>query len=243
MHREPQSVSSDDLFRLVVVNAGTSDPSSTRMLADRTATRLRARAEASGATVEVTTIELRDLASEISTGIVTGLKGPGLVAAERALVAADGVIAATPVYKAEASGLFSSFFHVLDRDVLIGTPVVLAATAGTSRHALVIDGQMRSLFAYLRTLTVPTALFAASEDWSDRALGTRIDRAATELWMLMEARFAARLRSSTGGSYQHDFGSAGNTASASEDGGGFGVDLDSDLMRLATGGSLTRLAR
>ena len=91
---------------------------------------------------------------------------------------ADGIIAAAPVYKAGASGLFTSFFHVLDNDLLIGKPVVLAATAGTARHALVADDQMRSLFAFLRTLTAPTSLFAAPEDWSDPALNKRVDRAA-----------------------------------------------------------------
>src|SRR5215475_2993305 len=90
-----------------------------------------------------------------------------------ALAAADGIVVAAPVYKAAPSGLFTSFFHVLDNDLLIGKPVVLAATAGTSRHALVADDQMRPMFAYLRTLAVPTSLFAAPEDWGDAALNKR----------------------------------------------------------------------
>ena len=67
---------------------------------------------------------------------------------------------------------------------------MLAATAGTARHALVADDQMRPMFAYLRTMTVPTSLFAAPEDWSDPALAKRIDRAALELVLLMESGFA-----------------------------------------------------
>jgi FMN reductase len=107
--------------------------------------------------------------------------------------------------------------------------VILAATAGTARHALVVDDQLRSLFAYLRTLPVPTSLFAAPEDWGDDALNQRIDRAAFELVLLMESGFARLVREETWPSYQHEFGSAGGTE--------LGVDLDSDLMRLATGGS------
>jgi FMN reductase len=137
--------------------------------------------------------------------------------------------AATPVYKAGASGLFTSFFQVLDNDLLIAKPVVLAATAGTARHALVVDDQLRSLFAYLRTTVVPTSLFAAPEDWSDPALNKRIDRAARELVLLMESGFARRIKDESWSSYQHEFGSAGGSETD--------IDLDTDLMRLATGGS------
>ncbi len=56
---------------------------------------------------------------------------------------------------------------MLDNDLLIGKPVLLGATAGTARHALVVDDQLRPLFAYLRALPVPTSLFAAPEDWGD----------------------------------------------------------------------------
>ncbi|HEU4426236.1 MAG TPA: NAD(P)H-dependent oxidoreductase, partial [Pilimelia sp.] len=132
-------------------------------------------------------------------------------------------------YKAGASGLFTSFFQVLDNDLLIGKPVVLAATAGTARHALVVDEQMRSLFAYLRTIAVPTSLFAAPEDWGDPALNKRIDRAALELVLLMESGFARQVRDESWHSYQHAFGSAGGTE--------VDIDLDSELMRLAAGGS------
>ena len=119
--------------------------------------------------VRTRVIDLRELATDITTALTSQLVTPKLQQAVDALGAADGVIAAAPVYKAGPSGLFTSFFHVLDNDLLIGKPVVLAATAGTARHALVVDDQMRALFAYLRTLPVPTSLFAAPEDWGASA--------------------------------------------------------------------------
>ncbi|HEY2130204.1 MAG TPA: CE1759 family FMN reductase [Streptosporangiaceae bacterium] len=216
-------------FRLVVVSAGTSDPSSTRLLADRTAQRAAALAARNGNEVTVSVIELREIAADISTALVSQLITPRLQQAVTALGEADGIIAAAPVYKAGPSGLFTSFFHVLDNDLLIAKPVVLAATAGTARHALVADDQMRPMFAYLRAMTAPTSLFAAPEDWSDPALNTRIERAARELVLLMESGFAAKVRDESWQNYQHEFGSAGGTETA--------IDLDSDLMRLATGGS------
>jgi FMN reductase len=205
--------------RLVVVSAGTGDPSSTRLLADRLASRVTALAAA----VTVSVIELRELATDISTAVTSALITPSLQQAIDALAEADGVIAAAPVYKAGPSGLFTSFFQVLDNDLLIGKPVVLAATAGTARHALVADDLMRPMFAYLRALTAPTSVFAAPEDWSDPALNSRIDRAARELVLLMESGFARAIRDESWGSYQHE-----NDVS---------LNLDSDMMRLAAGGS------
>jgi FMN reductase len=218
-----------ETFTLVVVTAGTSDPSSTRMLADRTAQRVAALAAERGAAVRTRVIDLRELASDITTALTSQLVTPKLQQAVDALGTADGLIAAAPVYKAGPSGLFTSFFHVLDNDLLIGKPAVLAATAGTARHALVVDDQMRSLFAYLRTLPVPTSLFAAPEDWGDPSLNKRIDRAAFELVLLMESGFARQVRDQAWQSYQHELGSDGGKETD--------IDVDSELMRLATGGS------
>jgi FMN reductase len=218
-------------FSLVVVSAGTGDPSSTRLLVDRIADRVAALGSGRGRTVAASVIELRELSADISSALVSQLITPKLRQAITALGEADGIIAATPVHKAGPSGLFTSFFGVLDNDLLIGKPVVLAATAGTARHALVPDDEMRPLFAYLRAMTVPTSVFAAPEDWSDPALNKHIDRAALELVLLMESGFARAIRDESWQSYQHEYGSAGGTETS--------IDLDTDLMRLATGGSAT----
>jgi len=218
-----------DTFSIVVVTAGTGDPSSTRMLADRTAQRVAEIAAKRGRQVATRFIDLRELASEITTALVSPMVGPKLEKAIESLGEADGIIAATPVYKAAASGLFTSFFQTLDNDLLIAKPIVLAATAGTARHSLVVDEHLRSLFGYLRTTAVPTSLFAAPEDWSDPSLNKRIERVALELVLLMESGFAQKIRDESWGSYSHEYGSAGGTE--------LGIDLDSDLMRLAAGGS------
>jgi FMN reductase len=217
-------------FRVVVVNAGVSDPSSTKMLADRLALRVEANAQRDGRTVETLNLDLRELLPELGAALASGLLGPKFTKAVEALTSADGIIATAPVYKAGPSGLFTSFFQVLDNDLLIAKPVVLGATAGTARHALVVDGEMRSLFAFLRTMTAPTSVFASTEDWQDTSLAKRIDRAARELVVLMESEVEAKITDTSWDSYQHEFGSAGGNA--------LGIDLESDLMRLATGGSL-----
>lgn len=218
-------------FRLVVVSAGASDPSSTRLLADRAAASAISTARQRGHEVTSTVIDLRQLAAEINPALTSNVVGPGMSKAVDALKDADGVIVSTPVYNAGPSGLFMSFFQALDDDLLIAKPVIVAATAGTARHALVVDEQMRSLFAYLRTLTVPTSLFASSEDWNDAGLGRRIERAAFELVLLMESGFAQQVRDNSWGDYRHEYGSA---AAADDD-----LAVDADMMRLAAGGSLT----
>lgn len=210
--------------KLVVVNAGTSDPSSTRMLAERVAQRVGRLSEQP---VDVRFVDLRELATDVTTALVAQHVSPALRVAMESVAEADGIVAATPVYAAGPSGLFTSFFQVLETDTLIGTPVVLAATAGTSRHALVTDDQMRGMFGYLRAMTAPTALFAAPEDWGDGALASRIERAALELVTLMEAGIASKVRRGNATRYPTRFGSVNDP----------GIQLDSDLMRLATGGT------
>ena len=152
---------------LAVVSAGLSKPSSTRLLADRltAATVDGARAPAGDdATVEV--VELREHARDLADNLVTGFANEPLQTAVDTVVGADGLIAVTPIFSASYSGLFKTFFDVLDKDALAGKPVLLGATAGTARHSLALEHAMRPLFAYLRAVVVPTAVFAASEDWA-----------------------------------------------------------------------------
>ncbi|WP_217554753.1 FMN reductase [Streptomyces sp. GbtcB6] len=168
-------------MKLVVVSAGLSVPSSTRLLADRLAAAVGRQAR-----VEVEVVELRDLAVEIAHNFTNGFPGRRLAAALEAVTGADGLIAVTPVFTASYSGLFKSFFDVLDKDALAGKPVLIAATGGTARHSLVLEHALRPMFAYLRAVVVPTGVYAASEDWGAEGLEGRVERAAGELAGLMQ---------------------------------------------------------
>jgi FMN reductase len=172
-------------FTVAVVTAGLSQPSSTRLLADQLADGVRTAAAARGDRVEVITLELRELAHDITDNLLTGFPGVTLQTALDAAGSADALIAVTPVFSGTYSGLFKSFFDVLDRDALVGTPVLLAATGGSARHSLVLDYALRPLFAYLKADIVPTGVFAATADFGSddagRSLADRIGRAAGEL--------------------------------------------------------------
>ncbi|MFF3884522.1 FMN reductase [Streptomyces sp. NPDC001914] len=174
-------------MKLVVVSAGLSVPSSTRLLADRLAAATAGRV--SGA-VDVRVVELRDLAVEIAHNLTNGFPGRVLSAAIEDVTSADGLIVVTPVFSASYSGLFKSFFDVLDKDALVGKPVLVGATGGTGRHSLVLEHALRPLFAYLRAVVVPTGVYAASEDWGVEGLAERVERAGGELAALMSALVA-----------------------------------------------------
>ena len=183
-------------MKLVVVSAGLSVPSSTRLLGDRLAAVAAPAATApEPGPADVRVIELRDLAVEIAHTFTNGFPAGALAAAFDAVAGADGLIVVTPVFSASYSGLFKSFFDALsvsDPDALAGKPVLIAATGGTVRHSLVLDHALRPLFSYLRAVVVPTGVYAASEDWGAEGLDGRIDRAAGELATLMAGLSTAR---------------------------------------------------
>lgn len=223
--------------KIVAVSAGVGDPSSTRMLVDRILARLHSEATRGRFAAEMSVLELRPLARDIAAAISGG---PGAASTRlresmRLVGSADGIVVATPVYKASYSGLFKGFFDVAEDDLLVGMPVLLAATAGTPRHALVPDTLMRPLFGYLRALPTPTSVFAATEDWGggSRALDGRIDRAVAELLAQASSGLRTRLLDEAGARYTRTFDGAGaHSARDAAD-----LDFTSDLMRLAAGGS------
>jgi FMN reductase len=180
-------------MKLVVVTAGLTQPSSTRLLADRLTEAVAQRAE-----VEVRVAELRDLAVDIANNFVTGFPNTRLREVIEAVTQADGLVVVTPIFSGSYSGLFKSFFDVIDNTALAGKPVLIAATGGTARHSLALEHALRPLFAYLRAVVVPTAVYAAAEDWGGGrdaftdGLGERIARAAQELADLLLHRAPRR---------------------------------------------------
>ena len=185
---------------LVVVSAGLSQPSSTRLLADRLSAAVDRHLRAAGIEPQIEVIELRDQAKDLVNNLLAGFPSPHLRAELDAVLAADGLIAVTPIFSASYSGLFKLFFDLVERDGFAGKPVLIAATGGTARHSLALEHAMRPLFAYLNAAVVATAVYAATEDWgrsgaaAEDSLVERIDRAALELSVAMSVRGSAARR-------------------------------------------------
>ena len=179
---------------LAVVSAGLGTPSSTRLLADRLAAAASEAVRERGDEVHVEVVELREHAHDLASTLLTGFAPPALAEAIATVTGADAVIAVTPVFTASYSGLFKTFVDVLDPKALVGVPVLIGATASTPRHSLVLEHALRPLFGYLRAVVVPTAVFAAAEDWGagDGGLTERIARAAGELVDLVSGAGARR---------------------------------------------------
>ena len=183
---------------IVAVSAGLRQPSSTRLLADRIAAAAERRLQEQGHDVVLETFELREHAQSITNNLLTGFPSDDLRMVLDSVRGADALIAVSPILNASYSGLFKSFFDVLEPNALVGKPVLIAATGGTARHSLALEFALRPLFAYLRATVAPTGVFAATEDWASgdvasgvgggvanggvtSGLAARIDRAAGEL--------------------------------------------------------------
>lgn len=210
---------------VVLVSAGVGSPSTTSMLCARIAKAL------DEAGVDSRIIELRELASGLSHAVVAGIRNPTVQAALQAVTNADALVMATPIYKGSYSGLFKLFIDLLEQDAIVSRPVLLAATGGTARHSLALDGDMRALFGYLRALVVPTVIFAAPEDWGDSpravALSARIRRGAGELLGLARAGTALPAAKVTNETRAQD----------ADPDKPFDIAFDTPLMRLAAGGT------
>ncbi|MFI7579385.1 CE1759 family FMN reductase [Kocuria sp. M4R5S9] len=156
-----------------------SDASSTRLLADRLAEATRDGLD--GVPVRIERVDLRPLAHAVTDHLLTGFPAPGLRAALETVTGADALIAATPTFKASYSGLFKSFFDLVEDGALADLPVLVAATGGTARHSLMLDTAMRPLFTHLKALVLPLGVYAATEDWAGETLEPRIRRAGAQL--------------------------------------------------------------
>lgn len=168
--------------KLLVIHAGLSRPSSTEAVARDIADAVVAQVSKRGEGLEVEHVAILDYLQDVTTYFATGVLTSRLAALHEKISLSDAMVAATPVFSASYSGMFKMFFDTLDPKALVGKPVIIAATAGTPRHSLVLEHALRPLFAYLRAVIMPAAIFAATADFGEETdLNTRIVRAAGEL--------------------------------------------------------------
>ncbi|MDO5098400.1 MAG: NAD(P)H-dependent oxidoreductase [Corynebacterium sp.] len=168
--------------RLVVLNAGVSTPSTTKMLSQRISGAVEAEITNRGEGLEVVDVDINTFVTDLATVMATGVYPAKLREVLDQVATADALIAVTPVFSASYSGVFKMFIDVLDQQALVDTPMIIAATAGTARHSLVLEYAMRPLFAYLKAIVMPTAVFAATDDFgAESELEARIAKAARQL--------------------------------------------------------------
>ncbi len=150
-----------------------------------------------------TVIELAPLLAELGQGPFRGDIGPDARAALETVEKADVIVVGSPAYRATYTGLFKLFFDHVGQYALIDKPIVLTATGGSDRHALLVEHQMRPLFGFFQSLTLPLGIFASENDFTDYRvtsddLRSRIDLAVRRTLPLLHSHLQLDPRFSAG---------------------------------------------
>ncbi|NMK44835.1 FMN reductase [Achromobacter sp. Bel] len=148
-------------LRLVAVSGGLQRPSKSAALAEHLLDLI-----ADAVPCEQHLVELGQLAPQLA-GAVWRSQLPDTAERELGVVEqADILVVTTPVYRGSYTGLFKHFFDFIHQDALIDKPVLLAATGGSERHALMIDHQLRPLFSFFQARTLPLGVYATDKDFA-----------------------------------------------------------------------------
>ncbi|TDN91909.1 FMN reductase [Microbacterium sp. BK668] len=154
---------------------------------------------ASRARTESRLIELAEIGPSLAGVLHRADLPPDVAEALRAIEGADLLVVASPVYRASFTGLFKHLFDFVDQYALVGQPVLLAATGGGERHALIIEHQLRPLFGFFQAITLPLGVYASTADFDGHELRStgahqRIEQAVSRGLPLIEQ--AAQLSTS-----------------------------------------------
>lgn len=178
----------------VIAVAGSSyRPSRTLVLAEELLAQLAEQLGSQGHTVNGQVIELGSIARSVGSALSRSELPADVEAQVKAIENADLLIVASPVYRGSYPGLLKHLFDLVDMNALIDTPVLLAATGGSERHALVIDHQLRPLFSFFQALTLPIGVYASEADFTNYQVSNELLKARIQLAVERAAPlFAAR---------------------------------------------------
>jgi FMN reductase len=89
---------------------------------------------------------------------------PAIAAAVRAIERADGIVVATPIYKASFAGLLKVFLDLLPQSAFRDKSVLPIATGGASAHVLAIDYGLRPVLMSLGAAHVEPAYVVLEQE-------------------------------------------------------------------------------
>ncbi|WP_433336610.1 NADPH-dependent FMN reductase [Spirillospora sp. CA-294931] len=157
---------------ILVLSGSPSPLSRTAALSAHLASRLRDRGH------DVGSVAVRELPpAELLAGDASD---PRLAEVVRAIAAADGLIVASPVYKAAYSGLLKTLLDLLPQFALAGKVVLPILTGGTPAHVLAVDYALRPVLAALGAGHVVQGRFVLDRHIELVPGGVRLDPAARE---------------------------------------------------------------
>jgi FMN reductase len=179
-------------IRIVGVTGSLRAPSKTITLVEEIVGQLALRLSA-----DVQLIKVNELGPSFAGALSRAEVSPEIEAALVSIETADVLVVASPVYRASFTGLFKHLFDFVDQYSLVDTPVLLAATGGSERHALILEHQFRPLFSFFQALTMPVGIYAHDSDFTDYQISSsrlldRINQAVTKSLPLISAHLAER---------------------------------------------------
>ena len=119
--------------------------------------------------VEFDMINLRDAGAYLVDGRPMEQYSPELQEAVTKVMAASGVILASPVFRASFTGLLKDFLDLLPVDSLFSKPVAIVGMGATRDHYLALENQLRPVLAWFGALVLPVAASLRSDHFVGRA--------------------------------------------------------------------------
>ncbi|PZF58819.1 FMN reductase [Curtobacterium sp. MCSS17_008] len=181
---------------VVGVSGSPSDPSRTSTLVAATVARLAEDLP----DARTRTVEIGPLLADLGAAGSREAMAPATREALETVEAADVLVVGSPAFRAAYSGAFKLFFDWVGQYDLVDTPVLLTATGGSDRHALLVEHQMRPLFGFFQSTTLPLGVFGNERDFTKREGGydianvdleLRIDQAVRRALPIVRGGFAA----------------------------------------------------
>ncbi|MGO3796332.1 MAG: NAD(P)H-dependent oxidoreductase [Pauljensenia sp.] len=178
------------VLKVVILNGSPSAQSKTASLAQVAADEAAHRFP-----TEVTRVDVYGIGADLTSAIRRDEVGPRAEAALRAVENADLLLVAVPVFRGSYPGIFKHFMDLLDQYGVAGTPTLLMATGGSDRHSLMVDHELRPLFAFLQAFVAPSGIYVSSASFDGTAIldprvYSRVQVALDDLTPLLGARLA-----------------------------------------------------
>lgn len=114
---------------------------------------------------EITLIDLAEFAVQFSDGRNYWEYEGDTKYVTESIMAADAIIIGTPVFQASISGTLKNIFDLLPVNAFHDKVVSILVTAGTPKHYLVAEQQLKPILAYMKAQIVQTYVFIEEKDF------------------------------------------------------------------------------
>ncbi|MBD8070738.1 NADPH-dependent FMN reductase [Bacillus sp. PS06] len=186
----------------IVALAGSKVGSKTRIAMDYTVKEISSKYP----DTEVTLLDLADYDIQFSDGrnYLEYEGDTGYVT--KSIMEADAIIIGTPVFQASIPATLKNIFDLLPQNAFRDKVVSMLVTAGSSKHYLVAEQQLKPILAYMKAQIVQTYVFIGEEDFYRKEITNhdvlfRIERLVEDTMVLTETFAEIRKRNEA----QYDF--------------------------------------